>query len=282
LNHCAAGQAPFVVIDSLLSEEAALGFEYGYSVARPPALVLWEAQFGDFGNGAQIQIDQFLCAGEAKWAQRSGLVLLLPHGYDGQGPEHSSARLERFLQLCAENNLRVAVPSTPASYCHLLRAQALDGDKKPLVVMTPKSLLRMKEAGSPAAALATGAFQPVIDDPAFADGGAKVARVVCCSGKVYYDLLSARPADAAVALVRFELLYPWPAAAMAALRARYAHAEWIWCQEEPANMGAWSHVRVLAEWGACVSRRAAASPATGSLQLHKAEQADLVQRALQQ
>ncbi len=277
LNHLADGQAPFVVVDSLLSEEAAMGFEYGYSCATPHGLTLWEAQFGDFVNGAQIQIDQFLAAGEAKWNQASGLVLLLPHGYDGQGPEHSSARLERFLQLCAENNLRVANPSCAASYYHLLRAQALDPQKKPLVVMTPKSLLRMKEAGSLPEELATGGLLPVRDDPAAA---AAASLVVCCSGKVYYDLLAARGDDANVALVRLELLYPWPAAAMQRLRTKYANARFVWCQEEPANMGAWTFVRDRFEWAQRASRPAAASPATGSLQRHKAEQQALVAAAL--
>ncbi|MFN9276625.1 MAG: multifunctional oxoglutarate decarboxylase/oxoglutarate dehydrogenase thiamine pyrophosphate-binding subunit/dihydrolipoyllysine-residue succinyltransferase subunit [Planctomycetota bacterium] len=279
LNQLAAGQAPFTVIDSLLSEEAALGFEYGYSVANPRTLCLWEAQFGDFCNGAQIQIDQFLAAGEAKWNQQSGLVLLLPHGYDGQGPEHSSARLERFLQLCAENNLRVANPSCAASYFQLLMAQALDADRKPLVVMTPKSLLRQKEAGSAADELAHGGFQQVRDDASIVDA-AGVTRVVCCSGKVYYDLVDARGDDRSVALVRVELLYPWPATAMAALRARYPAAKFVWCQEEPANMGAWTFVRDRFDWAARATRRAAASPATGSSHKHKAEQAALIAAAL--
>ena len=279
LNQLAAGQAPFTVIDSLLSEEAALGFEYGYSVANPRTLCLWEAQFGDFCNGAQIQIDQFLAAGEAKWNQQSGLVLLLPHGYDGQGPEHSSARLERFLQLCAENNLRVANPSCAASYFQLLMAQALDADRKPLVVMTPKSLLRQKEAGSTADELAHGGFQQVRDDASIVDA-ASVTRVVCCSGKVYYDLADARGDDRSVALVRVELLYPWPATAMASLRARYPAAKFVWCQEEPANMGAWTFVRDRFDWAARATRRAAASPATGSSHKHKAEQAALIAAAL--
>ncbi|HZN41944.1 MAG TPA: multifunctional oxoglutarate decarboxylase/oxoglutarate dehydrogenase thiamine pyrophosphate-binding subunit/dihydrolipoyllysine-residue succinyltransferase subunit [Planctomycetota bacterium] len=282
-NHLAPGQAPFVVVDSLLSEEAALGFEYGYSTAEPRGLTLWEAQFGDFGNGAQIQIDQFLAAGEAKWNQASGLVLLLPHGYDGQGPEHSSARLERFLQLCAENNLRVANPSCAASYYHLLRKQALDPERKPLVVMTTKSLLRQKEAGSAAALLPSGGFEAVLDDASFSDAAsaAQAARVVCCSGKVYYDLVGARRAGAGIALVRIELLYPWPATAIASLRAKYAKAEFVWCQEEPANMGAWQFVRDRFDWAGCASRRAAASPACGSLMKHKAEQQALVAMALE-
>jgi multifunctional 2-oxoglutarate metabolism enzyme len=279
LNHLAAGQAPFVVVDSFLSEEAAMGFDYGYSVAHPKALVAWEAQFGDFCNGAQIQIDQFLAAGEAKWNQQSGLVLLLPHGYDGQGPEHSSARLERFLQLCAENNLRVANPSCAGSYFQLLRAQALDSERKPLIVMTPKSLLRQKEAGSSADELAAGGFHPVRDDASIPDAG-KVKRVVCCSGKVYYDLVDARGDDRTVALVRVELLYPWPASTMAALRSKYGKAEFVWCQEEPANMGAWTFVRDRFAWTRGVSRRASASPATGNSQKHKAEQAAVVAAAL--
>jgi 2-oxoglutarate dehydrogenase complex dehydrogenase (E1) component-like enzyme len=279
LNRLREGQARYTVVDSLLSEEAALGFEYGYSTERPQALTLWEAQFGDFANGAQVQIDQFLAAGEAKWNQVSALVLLLPHGHDGQGPEHSSARLERFLQLCAQNNLRVANPSTPAQYFHLLRAQALDPMRKPLVVMTPKSLLRQKNAGSTPQELAAGGFTPVLDDPRAGSAG-RVARVVCCSGKVYYDLLEARGGDVATALVRVELLYPWPRSIMAELRRRYGKAKWIWCQEEPANMGAWSHVRALEEWHGYAGRPAAASPATGSLQRHKQEQQDLVAQAL--
>lgn len=279
LNFLRDQQAKYVVVDSLLSEEAALGFEYGYSVTRAEALTLWEAQFGDFCNGAQIQIDQFLAAGEAKWNQACGLVLLLPHGYDGQGPEHSSARLERFLQLCAEGNLRVANPSTPAQYFHLLRRQALDPTRKPLVVMTPKSLLRLRVAGSAPQDCATGTFQSVIDDTRPA------RRVVLCSGKVYYDLLEARQEQNRddVALVRVELLYPYPAAALAAVVAAHSDAsEWVWCQEEPANMGAWTHVRHRFEGPPLryAGRPAAASPASGSLAVHKAEQARLLQTAL--
>jgi len=278
LNHLGEGAARFVVVDSLLSEEAALGFEYGYSTSRPAGLTLWEAQFGDFCNGAQVQIDQFLAAGEAKWGQRCGLVLLLPHGFDGQGPEHSSARLERFLQLCAENNLRVANPSTAAQYHHLLRRQALDPERKPLVVMTPKSLLRMREAGSSVGQLARGRFEPVLDDSAAR--GREVRRVVFCSGKVHHDLAAARGADGSVALVRVELLYPWPATAVAQVLANHPGAELVWCQEEPANMGAWTHVRDRVGWHRAATRPAAASPATGSLQAHKDEQQRLVREAL--
>jgi 2-oxoglutarate dehydrogenase E1 component len=283
LDHLEGAEAPFVVVDSLLSEEAALGFEYGYSVARPESLCLWEAQFGDFCNGAQIQIDQFLAAGEAKWSQQSGLVLLLPHGYDGQGPEHSSARLERFLQLCAEQNMRVANPSTAGSYYHLLRRQAVDADRKPLIVMTPKSLLRQKEAGSPVAELSQVGFQPVKDDAAFAASGRdpkRVKRVVACSGKVYYDLVDARGDRDDVAIVRLELLYPFPETPLAELRSKYGAASWVFCQEEPQNMGAWTFVRDRFDWASWATRPAAASPATGSLQRHKQEQADLVVRAL--
>jgi len=279
LNHMRDGQATFFVVDSLLSEEAALGFEYGYSVVSPNGLTLWEAQFGDFVNGAQIQIDQFLAAGDAKWQQQSSVGLLLPHGYDGQGPEHSSARLERFLQLCAENNLRVAMPSCAATYYHLLRAQALDPDRKPLVVMTTKSLLRQKDAGSSLAELSEHGFRPVLDDESIADPK-QVTRVVVCSGKVYYDLKAARGDDRSIALVRTELLYPWPKSGLQALQKRYAKAEFVWCQEEPENMGSWQFVRDRFDWAGKATRKAAASPATGSLQRHKAEQAAVVANAL--
>ena len=279
LNHLGDGQAPFIVVDSLLSEEAALGFEYGYSVANPTGLTLWEAQFGDFANGAQIQIDQFLAAGEAKWQQQSSVVLLLPHGYDGQGPEHSSARLERFLQLCGENNMRVAMPSCAHSYHHLLRAQALDPNRKPLVVMATKSLLRQKMAGSSLSELCEGSFRAVLDDESI-DKVQDVKRVVVCSGKVYYDLVSSRGDDPSVALVRCELLYPWPKSMLAALKDRYAHAKFIWCQEEPSNMGSWQFVRDRFSWDGASTRPPAASPATGSLQRHKAEQQAVVDFAL--
>ncbi|MEZ5965045.1 MAG: multifunctional oxoglutarate decarboxylase/oxoglutarate dehydrogenase thiamine pyrophosphate-binding subunit/dihydrolipoyllysine-residue succinyltransferase subunit [Planctomycetota bacterium] len=281
LNFLSDSQAKYVVVDSLLSEEAALGFEYGYSVAAPRGLTLWEAQFGDFCNGAQIQIDQFIAAGEAKWGQATSLVLLLPHGYDGQGPEHSSARLERFLQLCAEDNMRVAYPSTAGRYYHLLRRQALDPRRKPLVVMTPKSLLRDRAAGSAIDELGAGAFQAVVEDPVVERGSAR--RVILCTGKIYHELAAARREwDVRdVALVRVELLYPWPTAALRALFSTQPAAEVIWCQEEPANMGALRHARwhcdAIAAW---VARRPSASPATGSLQAHKREQAELLERAL--
>ncbi|HEX6850144.1 MAG TPA: multifunctional oxoglutarate decarboxylase/oxoglutarate dehydrogenase thiamine pyrophosphate-binding subunit/dihydrolipoyllysine-residue succinyltransferase subunit, partial [Candidatus Polarisedimenticolaceae bacterium] len=282
------GQAEFRVHDSLLSEFAVLGFDYGYSVARPDALVLWEAQFGDFVNGGQIVIDQFLASAEEKWGQRSGLTLLLPHGYEGQGPEHSSARIERFLQLCARGNLRVANPTTPAQYFHLLRRQALDPERKPLVVFTPKSLLRHKDAVSAAGELAGGGFREVIDDPS-ADPLA-VTRVVLCSGKVAYDLEAHRRERdaAAVALVRVEQLYPWPGSRLAEVLRRYPGlADVVWAQEEPRNMGAWSFVaeRAAPQIPVGVPLRFAGrprnpSPATGSYRRHAAEQEALVREAM--
>ncbi len=281
LRSLADEQARFLVVDSLLSEEAALGFEYGFAVARPDVLTLWEAQFGDFANGAQIQIDQFLAAGESKWGQQCGLVLLLPHGYDGQGPEHSSARLERFLQLCADGNMRVANPSTPAQMFHLLRKQALDEEKKPLVVMTPKSTLRLPAASSPIEAFAEGDFHTVLADPT-ADPD-QVDRVLLCSGKLYFELVERRQEASVegVALVRVEQLYPWPAVDLDAVLATYPRSrETVWCQEEPANMGAWPHVAVHTDELGYVGREASASPATGSLHRHKAGQAELIDRAL--
>ncbi|MEO0480666.1 MAG: multifunctional oxoglutarate decarboxylase/oxoglutarate dehydrogenase thiamine pyrophosphate-binding subunit/dihydrolipoyllysine-residue succinyltransferase subunit [Planctomycetota bacterium] len=281
LNDLRDGQAPYEVIDSLLSEEAALGFEYGYSIEDPAALTLWEAQFGDFCNGAQIQIDQFLAAGEAKWEERSGLVLLLPHGYDGQGPEHSSARLERFLQLYAEGNLRVANASTAGQYHHLLRLQALDEDKKPLIVMTPKSLLRMRVAGSSLDDLADGKFEPVLVDTACED--ADVERVVLCSGKVFYDLAERREKEGLekVALVRLELLAPCPTGVVEKALARVPNAATrVWCQEEPQNMGAYTFLRDRITFDGYAGRTAAASPATGVGLVHKREQQALVERAL--
>jgi 2-oxoglutarate dehydrogenase E1 component len=284
LNFLREGQARYVVVDSLLSEEAALGFEYGYSSVAQQTLTLWEAQFGDFGNGAQIQIDQFLASGEAKWNQSTGLVLLLPHGYDGQGPEHSSARLERFLQLCAEDNMRVVYPSTAAQYYHVLRRQALDGTRKPLVVMTPKSMLRDRVAGSPIDELSDATFAPVLGD-----GHAepvRVRRVVLCTGKVFHELAEARAQHKIddVALVRVEQLYPWPQPEIDAALAPYAgDVEVIFCQEEPMNMGAYVHARMaMRKITGYAGRRASASPATGSLQTHKREQAELIARALRQ
>jgi 2-oxoglutarate dehydrogenase E1 component len=282
----------FTVRDSLLSEYAALGFEYGYSVEAPEALVAWEAQFGDFANGAQIIIDNFLAAAEIKWGQYAGLVLLLPHGYEGQGPEHSSSRFERFLSLCARGNMRVAVPSTSAQYFHLLRSQALLTPKRPLIVVTPKSMLRAQASRSPFAQLESGSFQHILDDDTV-DEAALVRRIVLCSGKIAHEAIQHRgqlAADIAAqsAVVRMEQLYPWPLTALAPVLDRYAEAEEVvWLQEEPENMGAWSfvHARLHATLPKRlrlrhVSRTESASPAIGSAALHQLEQADLLQRAI--
>jgi 2-oxoglutarate decarboxylase len=289
LNHIREGQAPFSVYDSLLSEAAVLGFEFGYSVADPLALVLWEAQFGDFANGAQVIIDQFLAGSEAKWQQPCDLVLLLPHGYEGQGPEHSSARIERFLQLCAEENMQVVNCTTPAQYFHVLRRQMHDRQRKPLIIFTPKSLLRHPKVVSMPDELTGGEFQMVLDDQHFADPSA-VKRLLFCSGKVYYDLLaelSLHP-NPSLAIVRIEQLYPFPHERVAAIVQKYAQArEMVWCQEEPQNMGAWSFVRPLllelmpeGRTLSYVGRPASAATATGSLRVHNAEQEALVRAAV--
>ena len=284
-----APEARFEVFDSSLSEEGVLGFEYGYSVISREALVLWEAQFGDFGNGAQTIIDQYIAASEDKWKQTSRLTMLLPHGYEGQGPEHSSARLERYLQLCAENNLQVCYPTTPAQYFHLLRRQVKPGMERPLIVITPKSLLRLPAAASAIEDLTNGGFQPVIDDREVNDPAA-VKRVVLCSGKVYYDLIEARKKTeaAGVAIVRLEQFYPFPLLRLRELMTRYANAkQLVWAQEEPKNMGAWTFVEPrleklvpVCERPIYVGRAPSASPATGSYHIHQAEQAKLVSEAL--
>ncbi|MGH9153662.1 MAG: multifunctional oxoglutarate decarboxylase/oxoglutarate dehydrogenase thiamine pyrophosphate-binding subunit/dihydrolipoyllysine-residue succinyltransferase subunit, partial [Acidimicrobiales bacterium] len=280
-------QGRFMVYDSLLSEYAALGFEYGYSVVHKDALVAWEAQFGDFVNGAQIIVDQFIVAAEDKWGQTSGLVLLLPHGYEGQGPEHSSARVERFLTLCAEDNIQVVNATTAAQYFHVLRRQLRRERRKPLVVFTPKSLLRARQARSPVSELAAGRFREVIDDPAAPDAGA-VERVILSSGKVAYDAMAVRDQRRLpAAVVRVEQLYPWPAEQIGAAVARYADAgEVVWLQEEPENMGGWGYVRgrlLPLLWGAdelrAVTRIETGSPASGILALHQMEQEDLLERA---
>jgi 2-oxoglutarate decarboxylase len=286
LAHLSENQGTFYVYDSLLSEYAAMGFEYGYSVARPEALVLWEAQFGDFTNGAMTIVDEFIASGEAKWGQRSGVALLLPHGYEGQGPDHSSARLERYLQLCGEDNMTVAAPTTPANYFHLLRRQALTSHKRPLIVMSPKSMLRLRAAASSIDAFTSGDFSPVLADPDQLDG-AGVTRVVLSAGKVFYDLLAARrkSGDTSTALVRVEQLYPVPGAQVSAALSAYPNAtDIVWAQEEPANQGAWSHIALSLRdhlpAGATlrrVSRKAAASPAAGSSKVHEAEQAALIE-----
>jgi len=274
--------ARFDVYDSSLSEEGVLGFEYGYTVVAQHALVLWEAQFGDFGNGAQTIIDQYIAASEDKWKQTSRLVMLLPHGYEGQGPEHSSARLERYLQLCAENNLQVCYPTTPAQYFHLLRRQVRPGMERPLIVMTPKSLLRLPAASSSIDDLTAGGFRPLIDDAEIADRDA-VKRIVLCSGKVYYDLAEARKKteDRSVAIVRLEQFYPFPAHSVRETLANYPNAnQLVWAQEEPQNMGGWTFVQNRLENAQYVGRSASASPATGSYSIHQKEQAELVSKAL--
>jgi 2-oxoglutarate dehydrogenase E1 component len=282
-------QAVFEVFDSSLSEQGVLGFEYGYSVESQDALVLWEAQFGDFGNGAQVIIDQYIAASEDKWKQRSRLALLLPHGYEGQGPEHSSARLERYLTLCAENNLQVCYPTTPAQYFHLLRRQARQEIVRPLVVMTPKSLLRLPAATSTVGELTTGGFRPVIDDREVADKE-KVRRIVLCGGKVFYDLSAARKksGDDHVAIVRLEQFYPFPETALREIFASYPNAtQLVWTQEEAKNMGGWHFVQprlfnLLARSSRpyFVGRTASASPATGSYTIHELEQRTLVEQSL--
>ena len=292
LSTLATGNARFFAHDSLLSEYAAMGFEYGYSVENPEALVLWEAQFGDFVNGAQSIVDEFISSGEVKWGQQSSLVLLLPHGQEGQGPDHSSGRPERFLQLCAQDNMRVANPTTPANYFHLLRRQALSSKRKPLIVFSPKSLLRHKLAVSSVADFTTGRFQPIIGDAGIngtpLDAGA-VKRVLLCSGKVYYDLFQARAERGSTdtAIIRMEQVYPLPVEELKAELAKYPNAEdFAWVQEEPANQGAWSFVALnLLEHLEGVrlrriSRPAAAAPAVGSAKLHDAEQSALVEAAL--
>ena len=287
LSHLSEHQARFYCYDSLLSEYAAMGFEYGYSIARPDALVLWEAQFGDFGNGAQIVVDEFISSGEQKWGQHSGVVLLLPHGYEGQGPDHSSARPERYLQLCAQDNMTVAMPSTPANYFHLLRWQAHAPLHRPLVVFTPKSMLRLRTARSEPQELTSGIFRALLGDPDVEP--AAVRRLVLCSGKVCYDLLAARAARGVndTAILRMERLYPLPIGELRQALAAYPNLEEVrWVQEEPANQGAWPFMALhLPEHLGghplhLVSRPASSSPAVGSHHVHEQEQARLVDQAL--
>jgi len=281
------GQARFWIYDSLLSEYAAMGFEYGYSVERPDALVLWEAQFGDFANGAQTVIDEFISSAEQKWGQRSSVVLLLPHGYEGQGPDHSSARIERYLQLCAENNMTVARPSTPASYFHLLRRQAYARPRRPLIVFTPKAMLRLRGATSEVADFTSGKFLPVIDDNRVADK-ASVKRVLLTSGKIYYDIINEldKREQSNVAVVRLEQLYPLAVEEINAILAQYPNADLVWTQDEPENQGAWPLMclelakQLQGRTIAVASRPASASPATGSNKRSAQEQVDLINRAL--
>jgi 2-oxoglutarate dehydrogenase E1 component len=292
LNRIRDGQSRYEVINSMLSEEAVLGFEYGYSLAEPNALVLWEAQFGDFANGAQVVFDQFISSGERKWLRMSALTCLLPHGYEGQGPEHSSARLERWLQMCAEDNMQVAYCSTPANYFHVLRRQLKREFRKPLILMTPKSLLRHKRCVSRLADMAEGScFHRVLHDDAQGTAGAiklvrddKIRRVVLCTGKVYFDLFEEREKRGIddVYLLRVEQLYPFPVKSLASELARFKSADVVWCQEEPKNMGSWTFVEPYLEWvlehaGAkvrrprYVGRPAAASPAVGQMSKHLAQ-----------
>jgi 2-oxoglutarate decarboxylase len=300
LRNLAEGQGRFLPYDSALSEFAAVGFEYGYSVANSDALVMWEGQFGDFVNGAQSIIDEFISSGEAKWGQLSDVALLLPHGLEGQGPDHSSGRIERFLQLCAEGSMTVALPSDPANYFHLLRQHTLDGVRRPLVVFTPKWMLRAKQVVSPLSDFTEGRFRPVIDDPEHAGKGDTVSgvkRVLFCSGKIYWELAAARDkrrknGDTTVdeaALVRVERLYPMPAEEIAAVLERYPEAagDVRWVQEEPANQGSWPYYGLelpqklpqLQGSFTRVSRRRMAAPAAGSSKVHEVEQAELIDKA---
>ncbi len=288
LQNVSENQAPFTVIDSVLSEEAVLGFEYGYSTAEPNALVIWEAQFGDFVNGAQVVIDQFISSGEVKWGRASGLTMMLPHGYEGQGPEHSSARIERFLQLCADHNIQVVQPTTPAQIFHLLRRQMIRLFRKPLVIMTPKSLLRSKDAVSPLSDLAKGHFETVIPDHEELNAS-KVKRVIMCSGKVYYDLVNTRRERGATdtAIIRMEQLYPFPHKAVAAELKKYPGAtEILWCQDEPQNQGAWFFVQhyimenmTEGQKLGYAGRPASASPAVGYYAKHNEQQKALLDAA---
>jgi 2-oxoglutarate dehydrogenase E1 component len=303
LNHLRAGQAHYEVIDSLLSEEAVLGFEYGYTLAEPKTLTLWEAQFGDFVNGAQVVIDQFISSGERKWLRMSGLVMLLPHGYEGQGPEHSSARLERFLQQCAEDNMQIVNCTTPANYFHALRRQLHRDFRKPLIVFTPKSLLRHKKCVSTLEEMAEGSsFHRVLWDDAQINNGnttiklkgdSEIRRVVVCSGKVYYDLLDEREKRGLndVYLLRLEQFYPWPMKSIMHELARFPNAELVWCQEEPKNMGGWTFAEpwleltlekmdVKMKRPRYAGRPASASTAAGQMSKHLKELEAFLEQAL--
>jgi 2-oxoglutarate dehydrogenase E1 component len=289
LQHVAEDQGEFTVIDSVLSEEAVLGFEYGYSTAEPNKLVIWEAQFGDFANGAQVVIDQFISSGEAKWGRVTGLTLMLPHGYEGQGPEHSSARIERFLQLCAENNMQIVQPTTPSQIFHVLRRQMIRGFRKPLVLFTPKSLLRHKEAVSSLDELAKGSFQVVMGETDKSIDPKNVKRVVVCSGRIYFDLIAARREAKRddLAIIRIEQLYPFGQKAFEAEVKRYAAAtHWVWAQDEPQNQGPWFYIQhpiqdaLNAEHRLIYAGRpASASPAVGYYDKHYAQLKDLIATA---
>ena len=303
LNNISKRQKNFEIIDSLLSEFAVLGFEFGYSLSEPETLVLWEAQFGDFANGAQVIIDQFITSGESKWGRASGLVMLLPHGYEGQGPEHSSARLERFLQLCAGENIQVVNCTTPSNYFHVLRRQMRREFRKPLIIMTPKSLLRHKKCVSDISEFSKkSTFHRVLEDDAYSDASNlleikkkddKIKKVVMCSGKIYYDLLEAREQyqNDKTTFVRIEQLYPFPVKTLANILKRYTKANFIWCQEEPKNMGAWNTVRnyidrtlEIVNFGdksvKYVGRKASSTTATGNLNKHLAQQKEILEKIL--
>jgi 2-oxoglutarate dehydrogenase E1 component len=280
-----------MVINSILSEEAVLGFEYGYATAQPHELVIWEAQFGDFANGAQVVIDQFIISGEAKWGRLCGLVMLLPHGYEGQGPEHSSARLERYLQLCADYNIQVCVPSTPAQMFHLLRRQMIRDMRKPLIIMSPKSMLRLRESTSSLEELAEGMFCPVIAEVEAIDPD-KVRRIIVCSGKIYYDLIAHRAAQQItdMVIIRLEQLYPFPHEEFKAEIKRYGKAkEVVWCQEEPGNQGAWHRIQhyLLRNMRSdqiigYALRPSSASPSVGYLAIHKQQQKEVIEAAFRE
>jgi 2-oxoglutarate dehydrogenase complex dehydrogenase (E1) component-like enzyme len=290
IEHLKGARAGIEIYNSPLTENACLGFEHGYSVTRPDALVLWEAQFGDFANGAQVIIDQFVVSSESKWGQRSRLTLLLPHGFEGNGPEHSSARLERFLKMGAEENITVVNPTTAAQFFHLLRLQALAKLRRPLIVMTPKSLLRSKAAASTLTELVDGAFEAVIDDPAAEDWREDISRLVLCSGKIYYDLQGheRRAERPEVAVARIERLYPFPTNDFGWLIAGYPNLESVvWVQEEPQNMGAWRHIRHRLEQAIPAGvpltyegRPWAAAPSEGYPIAHERAQARIVSAAL--
>jgi 2-oxoglutarate dehydrogenase E1 component len=295
LKHLTPDQGRFHVFDSLLSEYASMGFEYGYSVAAPEALVLWEGQFGDFANGAQTIADEFIAAGNAKWTQKSGVVLLLPHGYEGQGPDHSSARIERWLTLCSEGALAVCQPSTPASYFHLLRTHAYVNWHRPVVIMTPKSMLRSKAAVSPVTEFTQGRWQPAMGDPSITDHTG-VKRIVMCSGKIRWELIAARSEaglDGQVAILPLERLYPLPARELAAELAKYPQVKDVrWAQDEPENQGAWWFLQLHLPQAIAtflpgyelkmtgIMRPAASAPSVGSVKVHTAQEADLLARAL--
>jgi len=286
LNTLGQDQGEFSVLNSPLSEVGVLGFEYGYSVTQPRGLVIWEAQFGDFANNAQSVIDLYIVSGESKWRRLSGLIMLLPHGLDGLGPEHSSARLERFLSLCAENNIQVCNPTTPAQYFHLLRRQAKNSVRKPLIIMAPKSLLRHPLAVSTLADMTSGHFQDILDDPAHPESA---QRILFCSGKIYYDLFQRREELKAyhIAIIRMEQFYPFPRKQLEKVVDKYRQTakQWFWMQEEPANMGASDFMRerlesLLGEPVGYIGRQTSVSPATGFANIYKQDQAEIVEQAV--